>query len=74
MFNVEIELIRDISIFDYVNISIVGGICVASCNIENDKNSVISSCVICSLYPYVMTKKLSIGNYKFIKYFNRNDI
>ena len=69
---VKIELIRDISIFDYVNSSILGGICIASQNIENDKDGVISSCDIVSLYPYIMTKKLPIGNYKFVKYFNRN--
>ena len=69
---VKIELIRDISIFDYVNSSVLGGICIASQNIENDKDGVISSCDIASLYPYVMTKKLPIGNYRFIKYFNRN--
>ena len=69
---VKIELIRDINIFDFVNSSILGGICVASKNIENDKDGVISSCDIVSLYPYIMTKKLPIGNYRFIKYFNRN--
>ena len=69
---VKIELIRDISIFDFVNSSIFGGICIASQNIENDKDGVISSCDIASLYPCIMTKKLPIGNYKFIKYFNRN--
>ena len=65
---VKIELIRDISIFDYVNSSILGGICIASQNIENDKNGIISSWDVHSLYPYVMTQKLPIGNYKFIKY------
>ena len=69
---VKIELIRDISISDYVNSCILGGICISSQNIENDKNGVISSCDIASLYPYIMTKKLPIGNYRFIKYFNRN--
>ena len=69
---VKIELIRDITIFDYVNSSILGGICIASQNIADDKDGVISSCDICLLYPYVMTKKLPIGNYKFLKYFNRN--
>ena len=69
---VKIELIRDISIFDYVNSSILGGICIASQNIADDKNGIISSCDIASLYPYIMTKKLPIGNYRFIKYFNRN--
>ena len=68
---VKIELIRDISIFDYVNSSILGGICIASQNIADNKNDVISSCDVISLYPYVMTKKLPIGNYKFVKYFNR---
>ena len=69
---VKIELIRDISIFDYVNSSILGGICIASQNIADDKNGIIFSCDVCSLYPYVMSKKLPIGNYRFIKYFNRN--
>ena len=69
---VRIELIRDISIFDYVNSSILGGICIASQNIADDKNGIISSCDVCSLYPYIMTKRLPIGNYRFIKYFNRN--
>ena len=69
---IKIELIRDISIFDYVNSSILGVICIASQNIADDKNDVISSCDIVSLYPYVMTKNLPIGNYRFIKYFNRN--
>ena len=69
---VKIELIRDISIFDYVNSSILSGICISSQNISNDKNGIISSCDVCSLHLYVMTQKLPIGNYKFIKYFNRN--
>ena len=69
---VKIELIRDISIFDYVNSSILGGIFIASQNIVNDKNGIISSCDIVSLYPYITTQKISISNYRFIKYFNRN--
>ena len=68
----KIELIRDISIFDYVNSSILGGICIASQNIADDKDGIISSCDVCSLYPYVMTQNLPIGNYRFIKYLNRN--
>ena len=69
---VKIELIRDINIFDFVNSSILGGVCIASQNIADNKDGIISSCDIVSLYPYVMTKKLPIGNYKFVKYFNRN--
>ena len=69
---VKIELIRDISIFDFVNSSILGGVCIASQNISNDNDGVISSCDIVSLYPYVMSRKLPIGNYRFVKYFNKN--
>ena len=69
---VKIELIRDISIFDFVNDSILGGICIASQNITDDKDGVISSRDIASLYPYIMTKKFPASNYKFVKYFNRN--
>ena len=69
---VKIELFKDILIFDYVNSSILGGICIGSQNISNDKDGIISSCDVCSFHPYIMTKKLPIGNYKFIKYFYRN--
>ena len=67
---VRTELIKDILIFDYVNDSIFGGICIASQNIADDKDGIISSCDIASLYPYVMTQNLPIGNYRFVKYFN----
>ena len=50
----------------------MGGICISSQNIVDDKDGVISSCDVCSLYPYVMNQKLPIGNYKFVKFFNRN--
>ena len=68
---VKIELFKDISIFDYVNPSIFGGICISSQNIANDKDGDISSCDVCSLYPYIMSQKLPIWDYKFVKYFNR---
>ena len=53
-------------------IRLSSGICIASQNIADNKDGIISSCDVCSLYPYVMTQKLPIGNYRFIKYFNRN--
>ena len=43
---VRIELNKDILIFDYVNDSIFGGICIASQNIADDKDGIISSCDI----------------------------
>ena len=67
----KIQLFKDITMFDYTDSSILGGLCVASQNIadnDNDK-STISSCDIVSLYAYIMTQKLPISNYKFVKNF-----
>ena len=71
---VKIQLFKDITMFDYTDKSIMSGLCVASQNIANDYDgkSTISSCDICSLYPYVMTQKLPISNYKFVSNFNKN--
>ena len=71
---VKIELFKDITMFDYTDSSVVGGLCVASQNVtdNNDGKSTISSCDIVSLYPYIMTQKLPISHYKFISNFNRN--
>ena len=51
-----------------------GGLCLTSQNIadDDDNRSTISSCDVCSLYPYVMSKKLQISNYKFVSNFNKN--
>ena len=70
---IKIELFKDITMFDYVDSSVLGGLCIASQNIadnDNDK-STISSCDVCSLYPYIMTQKLPISNYKFVSKFNK---
>ena len=71
---VRIELFKDITIFDFTDKSITGGLCIASENIVDNDNgkSTISSCDVCSLYPYIMTQKLSISNYKFVDKFNKN--
>ena len=71
---VKIELFKDITMFDYTDSSILGGLCVASQNIADNDNekSVISSCDVVSLYPYVMTQKLPISNYKFISKFDKS--
>ena len=69
----KIELFKNITMFDYTDKSILGGLCIASQNIaDNDNgNTTISSCDIVSLYPYVMTQKLPISNYKFVSKFNK---
>ena len=71
---VKIELFKDITMFDFTDSSIMGGLCIAAQNIADDDNdkSTISDTDVVSLYPYVMTQKLPISNYKFIKTFNRN--
>ena len=70
---VKIELFKDITMFDYTNSSILGGLCIASQNIVDNDNgkSTISSCDICSLYPYLTTQRLPISNYKFVSKFNK---
>ena len=69
----KIELFKDITMFDYVDSSILGWLCIASHNIANndDGKSTISSCDVCSLYPHIMTQKLPISNYKFVSKFNK---
>ena len=71
---VKIELFKDITMLDYVNSSVLGGLCIASQNVShNDNNKLtISSCDVCSLYPYIVTQKLPISNYKFVSKFNKN--
>ena len=70
---VKIQLFKDITTFDYVNSSIMGGICIASQNVSNNDNgkSTISSCDIVSLYPSIMVQKLPIDSYKFVSKFDR---
>ena len=71
---VKIELFKDITMFDYTDRSILGGLCTASQNIvdNDDGKSTISSCDVVSLYPYVMTQKLPISNYKFASKFDKS--
>ena len=71
---VKIQLFKDITMFDFVDKSIMGRICIASQNIVDDNNgkSTISSCDVCSLYSYIMSQKLPISNYKFIKNFDKS--
>ena len=68
---VKIELFKDITMFDFTDSSIVGGLCLASQNIADDDNneSTISDTDVVSLYPYVMTQKLPISDYRFVSKF-----
>ena len=61
---VKIQLFKGITMFDYVDSSILGGSCIASQNVtNNDDGKSTISCDVCSLYPYIMTQKLPISNY-----------
>ena len=70
---VKIELFKDITMFDFTDSSIMGGLCLASQNIadDDDNKSTISDTDVVSLYPYVMTQKLPISNYKFVSKFDK---
>ena len=70
---VKLQLFKDITMFDYADSSVLGGLCIASQNIaDNDKGKfTISSCDVCSLYTYIMTQKLPIRNYKFVTKYNK---
>ena len=65
---VKIELFKDITMFDFTDSSIMGGLCLASQNIadDDDNKSTISDTDVVSLYPYIMTQKLPISDYKFV--------
>ena len=70
---VKIQLFKDITMFDFTDSSIMGGLCLASQNIadDDDNKSTISDTDVVSLYPYVMTQKLLISHYAFVFKFHR---
>ena len=51
---VKIELIRDISIFDYVNSSILGGVCISSQNIDDMIKMMLFHHVILLVYILIL--------------------
>ena len=59
--------------FDFTDSSIMGGLCLASQNIadDDDNKSTISDVDVVSLYPYVMTQKLPISDYRFVSKFDK---
>ena len=71
---VKIQLFKDITMFDFVDSSIMGGLCLASQNFadDDDNNSTISDTDVVSLYPYVMTQKVPISDYKFVSKFDKS--
>ena len=70
---VKIQLFKDITMFDFTDSSIIGGLCLASQNIadDDDNKSTISDTDVVSLYPYIMTQKLPISHYAFVSKFDK---
>ena len=66
---VKIEHIKDIEMYDFINNSVIGGLCISSNPyVNNDNNnSTIAYQDVSNLYPAIMRKKLPLRNYKFIE-------
>ena len=71
---VKIENIQDITIFNFIKNSIMGGLSDSiNANIQlNNDNQTIAYLDISSQYPYEMTKPLPISDYKFVTEFDEN--
>ena len=66
--NSKIETIQDISIYNFIRHSIMGGLSDSICprvKLDND-NQTISYVDINIMYPHSLRKKIPIGNYEFI--------
>ena len=71
----KIENIKDVSIFNFVRKSVMGGLS-NSLNpyikLDDIKNQTIAYNVISSQYPFELSKKLPISDYKFIENFDES--
>ena len=70
----KIENIKDVSIFQFVRKSVMGGLS-DSINpyvkLDNDNKTIVYN-DISSQYPYELSKKLPVSNYKFVEEFDEN--
>ena len=72
---VKIENIKDVKIFQFVKNSIMGGLSdsiKSNIQLDNNDNQTIAYMDISSQYPFEMTKKLPISDYKFVTEFNED--
>ena len=70
----KIENIKDVSIFQFVKKSVMGGLSNSISpylKIDNENESIVYN-DISSQYPYELSKKLPISNYKFVEKFDEN--
>ena len=72
--NCKIENIKDVTIFQFVRKSIMGGLS-DSINpylkLDNENETIVYN-DISSQYPYELSKKLPVSNYKFVEKFDEN--
>ena len=72
--NYKIENIKDVSIFQFVRKSIMGGLSDSISpyvKLDNNNESIVYN-DISSQYPYELSKKLPVSDYKFIEKFNED--
>ena len=71
---VKIENIKDVTVFQFVKNSIMGGLSDSiKSNVQLDNNKqTIAYMDISSQYPYEMTKKLGISDFKFVNVYNKD--
>ena len=71
---VKIENIKDVTIFQFIKNSIMGGLSDSiKSNVQLDNNNqTIAYMDISSQYPFEMTKKLPISDYKFVNEFDED--
>ena len=70
----KIENIKDVSIFQFVKKSVMGGLSNSinpHVKIDNDNDSIVYN-DISSQYPYELSKKLPVSDYKFVEKFDEN--
>ena len=70
----KIENIKDVSIFQFVRNSVMGGLSDSispHVKIDNENESIVYN-DISSQYPYELSKKLPVSNYKFVEKFDEN--
>ena len=70
----KIENIKDVSIFQFIRKSIMGGLSDSISpylKIDNENESIVYN-GISSQYPYELSKKLPVSNYEFVEKFDEN--
>ena len=71
----KIEHIKDVTIFNFVRKSIMGGVSDSINNfikLDDDKNQTIAYNDLSSQYPFELSKKVPVSNYQFVENFDES--